>query len=106
MIAIQEVTKWEYPNHIYITNDSRSKLHGYVVDGVLTTFPVKPLSFATTRRKFVEVENIWIADDKKANTRQVVGSNGTIYTITERDGQETCSCPGFKFRGSCKHLAA
>jgi uncharacterized Zn finger protein len=31
----------------------------------------------------------------------VQGSNGKVYYI--EDGK--CTCPGFKFRGNCKHTA-
>lgn len=103
MQALQEMTRWESPNHIYITNDSRDRLHGYVVNGVLTKF-AKPLKFDTRRRKFTEIKNAWIADNTPART--VTGSNGTVYTISERNGREVCNCPGFQFRGRCKHVAA
>lgn len=37
---------------------------------------------------------------------QVEGSKpGKFYTITiKEDGSKSCSCPGFGFRGSCKHI--
>ena len=35
----------------------------------------------------------------------VQGSNANVYRITiARDGTKTCSCPGFGFRGRCKHV--
>lgn len=105
MLALKEITVWDVPNHIYITNDSRSKLHGYVVDGKLTEF-VKPLQFDTRRRRFQTVENQWIQPDNSATTRTVTGSRGTVYTITIQDGQEHCSCSGFKFRGHCRHISS
>lgn len=33
--------------------------------------------------------------------RIISGSNGQKYQVT---GQHKCTCPGFTFRGSCKHL--
>ena len=33
--------------------------------------------------------------------RRVKGSNGKEYQVT---GSYKCTCPGFTFRGSCKHL--
>lgn len=103
MQALQETTQWDAPNHIYITNDSRDRLLGYVVNGVLTEF-AKALKFDARRRKFNEIPNTWIADNSPART--VTGSNGKVYTISERNGREVCNCPGFQFRGRCKHIAA
>lgn len=38
-------------------------------------------------------------------TVQVEGSKGKTYTLTiKEDGSKSCSCPGFGFRGSCKHI--
>ena len=35
------------------------------------------------------------------------GSKGDIYIVeTWRDGKATCSCPGYSFRKSCKHIGA
>ena len=50
-----------------------------------------------------------VVDPKKPTppkTVQVEGSKpGKFYTITiAADGGKTCSCPGFGFRGSCKHI--
>jgi len=35
---------------------------------------------------------------------QVSGSKGNVYTVTEDQGQRRCTCPGFTFRGACKHV--
>ena len=37
---------------------------------------------------------------------KVEGSKGNTYTVRKEatTGQLTCSCPGFKYRGKCKHL--
>lgn len=104
MKALQETTVWDAPNHIYITNDSRDKLHAYVVGGELRTC-ARPLRFSTTRRKFTEIENVWLAEPEQSTepSWQVVGSNGSIYTIKETDTGRTCTCSGFRFRGQCRH---
>ena len=36
----------------------------------------------------------------RENVRIVVGSKGQKYIIED----DKCSCPGFKFRGACKHV--
>ena len=37
---------------------------------------------------------------------KVEGSKGNTYTVrkNKKTGDVTCSCPGFKYRGKCKHL--
>ena len=35
---------------------------------------------------------------------QVEGSKGAVYTVTEEQGQRRCTCPGFSFRKTCKHV--
>lgn len=42
--------------------------------------------------------------DKDDETHCIIGSTGKVYTITRVDGEYTCSCPGFVYRGTCKHL--
>ena len=34
----------------------------------------------------------------------VQGSKGAVYTLTEVAGKRSCTCPGFTFRSSCKHV--
>ena len=35
----------------------------------------------------------------------VVGSKGASYTVRAVQGRYTCTCPGFGWRGKCKHAA-
>ena len=35
----------------------------------------------------------------------VVGSKGARYTVRAVQGRYTCTCPGFGWRGKCKHAA-
>lgn len=35
----------------------------------------------------------------------VKGSKGNTYRVVERDGQWSCSCPGYGFRRKCRHIA-
>lgn len=35
---------------------------------------------------------------------EVSGSKGNVYTVTETAGKRTCTCAGFTFRHSCKHI--
>ena len=36
-------------------------------------------------------------------TYKIQGSGKNIYTLTVRGINKSCSCPGYQFRGKCKH---
>ena len=42
--------------------------------------------------------------DTEPETIKVTGSKGAIYNLTRVDNQWQCSCPGYLYRGACKHL--
>ncbi len=104
MIIAKEVSVWSESydlNHIYILNDSMSKVFGYVRnrDLSLTVFK-QPRDFNTKYRKFEVLEKI----SEEQNSIEVTGSSGKIYYITSDKGKLNCSCTGFKYHGFCKHL--
>jgi hypothetical protein len=43
--------------------------------------------------------------DTEIKVWQVSGSKGSTYTVTKNKSGYTCSCPGFTFRKSCKHIS-
>ena len=96
MITLQEYNATGYPNHTYIVSDDKSKLLAYIPlsSGEKVEFS-KPLPFSTRGRTFRLVK------EEAVVGRVVVGSKGDRYYVT--DGK--CTCPGFKFRGSCRHVA-
>jgi hypothetical protein len=110
MKVVQETTDWgnvTSPNHVYFLNDSRDKMFAYLPKGSTQVKQFKnPISFYTRGRRFQEVPNSWGFSLEQAAGRswKVAGSKGAEYTVTELDGQVTCSCPGFKFRGACRHV--
>ena len=63
-----------------------------------TTFDELPLYMVIKKvvNKKVEDEESW----------QVSGSKGASYTVSFRQGQWSCTCPGFGWRRSCKHIDA
>ena len=113
MKAFQEITAWDsdfaVPNHVYFLSDGRDKMYGYVraSDGVVQTMRT-PYRFHTRGRKFREVANTWnfgVEEGKPEGfVKIVIGSKGEKYTITDANGIYQCSCPGFKFRGKCRHI--
>lgn len=113
MKFFQEQTVWpdNTPNHIYLLSDNKEYAHGYVQVGTNELFKFKTkYRFGTKGRKFREVPNTFgfveapVADNVERWT--VTGSKGDVYTVEREDGVVKCSCSGFKFRGTCRHLAA
>ena len=108
MKCFQEVTDWAVPNHTYILSDDKSKMYAYVRRNTteVTEFK-KPYRFDSKGRRFVEVPNTYGYVKPKAQpegfVRIVLGSKGEKYTITEVNGVRQCTCPGYRFRGQCKH---
>ena len=96
---LKEVTDWgpdsNIPNGIYHVNSA-----GHLVQYNDTVFKNPLKGFSKSRRKFVKIGEREDVGDPRI--KRVVGSNGKIYTIL--DGK--CSCPGFIYRGNCKHVRA
>lgn len=92
MITLQEVGDNSYPNFVYVVNDSKSKLISFINDFGMTTFKT-PLPFSTRGRKFTVLK-------EELEGKVVLGSKGEKYVVS--NGK--CTCPGFKFRGDCKHV--
>lgn len=118
MKAFLETTDWadtEFNcNHVYWMDDSKNKMYAYARFGNpndTQTFK-KPISIDVRGRKFVEVRHdIYKWTDPEDivpvtvnPTWRVAGSKGAEYVV-EKDGSVyTCTCPGFKFRGECRHI--
>lgn len=43
--------------------------------------------------------------DTTAQSWQVSGSRGNTYTVNRTRSTWTCTCPGFQFRKSCRHIS-
>ena len=59
-----------------------------------------PKKFDRARRKFETIGEI--EEETPVNIVEVAGSNGNKYQV-DLD-EKNCSCPGYKFRGTCKHI--
>jgi len=112
MKILKEVTDWgldyNIGGHIYFTNDSKDKMFAYIkASGQnIERFRV-PMPLKVSGRKFKEIENTfgYTVDDKPLGFVKIAfGSKGEKYTIAEVAGVYQCSCPGYKFRGKCRHI--
>ena len=104
MEAVRETTGGLFPAHVYLLDGNN--LVSYIKRGETEAYyfkkPIK--GFDKRGRKFETVTpNPFKQLKKESNEITIQGSNGKTYTI-DRD-QATCTCPGFTFRGQCKHLA-
>ena len=108
---LQEITEWKNPapNHLYVVDDSKSKMIAYRPVGAtaFTTF-TKPIRYEGRGRKFTEVPNTFgftvapVAVPVHP-TWSVLGSKGERYTVSKIDNSYSCTCSGYKFRGKCRH---
>ena len=100
--VLQEVTEWgneSVNNGIYHVNGA-GQLVAYQPNEStpLKVFKNPLKGFSKSRRKFVKLEQY--QEEVASNVKIVKGSNGKEYYI--EDGK--CTCPGFTFRGTCKHI--
>jgi len=98
---LKEVTDWgDTPinNGFYHVNGAGNLVAHQPEGGVLKVFKNPLKNFSKSRRKFLKVGDYQEKDN--LGGIPVSGSNGNTYYIV--DGK--CSCPGFKFRGDCKHI--
>ena len=105
MEAIKEITAWKdgtTANHTYLLDGNN--LVAYIKKGDTTPFyfksPIK--GFSKTGRKFETLKKNPFKVEVKSELREVKGSKGNSYFVD--DEAHTCTCPGFTFRGSCKHI--
>lgn len=105
---LMETTDWDFPNHTYLV--SNGKLIAYL--NVLTN-EVKKLKgnayFDKRNREFKKVKNaklekLMVKQDDVEPSIQIKSDSGKTYTITKKEGKYlSCTCPGFTYRGYCKH---
>ncbi len=103
MEALRETTGGAFHPHVYLLDGNN--LVAYIKSGETEPFyfknPIK--GFDKRGRKFVTVTPNPFKVKKQSNLITVKGSKGNEYTIDPES--KSCNCPGFTFRGSCKHVA-
>ena len=108
MIIVREITQWKTntPNHIYKLSDDKRKMYSYTSEKTGITMDFEGgRTFSPSYRKFELLEKIEDVEKTSPTDKfyKVMGSNGNTYTVIESNGSLRCSCPGFGFRGKCKH---
>ena len=102
MEALRETTGGAFPPHIYRLDGNN--LVSYIKRGDTEPFyfknPIK--GFDKRGRKFATVTPNPFRVKTQSNLITVKGSKGNEYTIDPE--AKTCTCPGYTFRGACKHV--
>ena len=100
MQALVETTGELFPAHTYLLDGNN--LVAYVKVGTQEPFyfknPIK--GFDRRGRKFIPGNSNLFTQKKETHGKTVIGSSGQAYTVTA----ESCTCPGFTYRGTCKHM--
>jgi hypothetical protein len=106
MQAFKETTVWEnsaQTNHIYLLDGD--KMLAYIRKGTEEEFWFKsPIRIDKRGRKFEPVEpNPFTGlGGRVQNIKEVAGSKGQTYFVNL--DENTCTCAGYTFRATCKHV--
>jgi len=100
--------KDKVPNGIYLLDDTKTKMYAFRPRG---TGDIKvfrnPVRIDTRGRKFVinpvQFKTKLKEEEPLGRTWTVKGSKGDEYKVSELNGNYSCTCSGFKFRGACRH---
>jgi hypothetical protein len=97
------------PNGIYLLDDSKSKMYAFKSRGTEAIKVFKnPIRIDVRGRKFainsVQFKIQLKEEEPEGRVIEVTGSKGDVYRVTELNGNYSCTCSGFKFRGDCKHV--
>ena len=95
-----------------ITGEILNTIKWLQPDEIAVTNPKHPNGFSIIHKKNI----LWIKDlagrtatvkvsDPEYRQWTVKGSKGNDYLVIRQKGQYNCSCPGFTYRKSCRHIA-
>jgi hypothetical protein len=104
MEAVKEITVWEdgaLINHTYLLDGDKMIAYIRFGDSVPFYFS-KPIRIDKRGRKFEKLKTNPFDFEVSSTLIEVKGSKGNSYYVDPKD--RTCTCPGFTFRGSCKHI--
>lgn len=104
MIVIQETTAWDdtrIVNHIYFLTDNKRYILAYIQgDTGESKIFSKPMEISLKGRTYTVLRKV---DDSDTGI-PVKGSKGDVYYVTENQGKYSCTCTGFQYHGTCKHI--
>jgi hypothetical protein len=113
MQAYKETTVWDDGNtainHTYLLNGDQ--MIAYIRVGTTVPFYFKnPIRISKSGRKFEVVEpnpfafvpQVVVEQKTSDNVVEIEGSKGARYILDKV--LCTCTCPGFTYRGTCKHV--
>ena len=94
-----------------ITGEILNNIKWLQPDQMAITNPAHPNGFSIIHKKNI----LWIKDTQghKATVKvsdpdyrqwTVRGSKGNEYLVIRQKGQYNCTCPGFTYRKSCRHI--
>ena len=105
MEALRETTVWEgavQPNHIYLFDGSKAVAYIKRGETVPFYFSKGIKGFDKRGRTFEKADAKLFKAQPKSDLIAVEGSKGKTYYVDPE--AKTCTCPGFTFRGACKHV--
>ena len=96
-------------NGIYLLDDTKTKMYAFRPRGTGEIKVFKnAIKIETRGRKFVvnpvQFETKLKEDETEGRVWIVKGSKGDEYRVSELNGNLSCTCSGFRFRGDCKHV--
>ena len=102
MEALRETTGGAFHPHVYLLDGTTLVAYKRSDTGEIKYFKNGIKNFDKRGRKFETVKPNPFKESK-SNAITITGSKGQVYSVDPE--AKTCSCPGFTYRGACKHMA-
>jgi hypothetical protein len=102
MEALRETTGGQFPAHTYLLDGTTLVAYIKVSETEPFYFKNGIKHFDKRGRQFEKVDVGQFKAKKASNLIEVKGSKGSSYFVDEE--AKTCTCPGYTFRGNCKHV--